>query len=106
MKNTVPWTYVNIDLNGEEIVGSYSENEIQKTNQKEFRFQKVIKKKGNKLYVKWKEYNSSFNICTDKKGSYKTSQYFPPYRSSGGKIKVELDLSSYASKTELKMRHM
>ena len=30
------------------------------------------------------------------------SQYFPPYRSSGGKIKVELDLSSYATKTDLK----
>ena len=30
------------------------------------------------------------------------SQYFPPYRRSGGKIKVELDLSSYATKTDLK----
>ena len=30
------------------------------------------------------------------------SQYFPPYRSSGGNIKVELDLSSYATKTDLK----
>ena len=30
------------------------------------------------------------------------SQYFPPYRSSGSKIKVELDLSSYATKTNLK----
>ena len=30
------------------------------------------------------------------------SQYFPPYRSSGRKIKVELDLSSYATKTDLK----
>ena len=31
-----------------------------------------------------------------------SSQYFPPYRSSGGDIKVELDLSSYATKTDLK----
>ena len=30
------------------------------------------------------------------------SQYFPPYRSSGGDIKVELDLSNYARKTDLK----
>ena len=30
------------------------------------------------------------------------SEYFPPYRSSGGNIKVELDLSSYATKTDFK----
>ena len=30
------------------------------------------------------------------------SQYFPPYRSSGSNIKVELDLSSYATRTDLK----
>ena len=30
------------------------------------------------------------------------SQYFPPYKSSGRNIKVELDLSSYATKTDLK----
>ena len=30
------------------------------------------------------------------------SQYFPPYRSSEGDIKVELDLSNYATKTDLK----
>ena len=31
------------------------------------------------------------------------SQYFPPYRSSGRNIKVELDLSSYATKTDLRI---
>ena len=31
------------------------------------------------------------------------SQYFPPYRSSGRDIKVELDLSNYATKTDLKI---
>ena len=36
------------------------------------------------------------------KRCYKMSQYFPPYRSSGGDIKVELDLSNYATKTNLK----
>ena len=29
--------------------------------------EKVIKKKGNKLYVKWKGYDSSFNRWIDKK---------------------------------------
>ena len=60
IKNTVPWTYVISDLNGEKIVGSLYEKELQKNNQKEFRIEKVIKKKGNKLYVKWEGYNNSF----------------------------------------------
>ena len=54
IKNTVSWTYVVRDLNGEEILGSFFEKELQKTNQKQFRIEKVIKRKGNKLYVKWK----------------------------------------------------
>ena len=52
IKNTVPWTYVINDLNGEEIIGTFYEKELQKTNQKEFRIEKVIKRKGDKLYVK------------------------------------------------------
>ena len=61
IKNTVPWTYEISNLNGEEIAGSFYEKELQKTNQKEFRIEKVIKRKGNKLYVKWKGYDNSFN---------------------------------------------
>ena len=61
------WTYVISDLNGEEIAGSFYEKESQKTNQKELRIEKVIKRKGNKFYVKWKEYNNSFNSWIDKK---------------------------------------
>ena len=61
IKNTVPWTYVMNDLNGEEITGTFYENELQRTNQKEFRIEKVIKKKGDELCVKSKEYNNSFN---------------------------------------------
>ena len=61
IKNTVPWTYIINDLNGEEIVGSFYEKELQKTNQKEFRIKKVTKRKGNKYYVKWKGYHNSFN---------------------------------------------
>ena len=52
IKNTVSWTYVINDLNGEQIIGTFYEKELQKTNQNEFRIEKVIKKKGNKLYVK------------------------------------------------------
>ena len=71
IKNTVPWTYVISDLNGEEIVGSFYEKELQKTNQKEFRIKKVIKTKGNRLYVKWKGYNNSFNSWIDKRNLIK-----------------------------------
>ena len=67
IKNTVPWTYVISDLNGEEIAGSFYEKELQRTNQKEFRIEKVIDRKGNKLYVKWKGYNNSFNSWISKK---------------------------------------
>ena len=54
VQNTVPWTYLINDLNSEEITGSFYEKKLQRTNQKEFRIEKVIKKKGDKLYVKWK----------------------------------------------------
>ena len=67
VKNTVPWTYVVNDLNGEAISGSFYEKNLQKTNQKEFRIEKVIKRKGDKLYVKWKGYDNSFNDWIDKK---------------------------------------
>ena len=40
---------------------------MQKTNQKKFGVKKVIKTKGDKLYVKWKGYDSSFNGWIDKK---------------------------------------
>ena len=56
----MPSTYVINDLNGEEIVGIFYEKELRKTNQKEFRFEKVIKKNSDQLYVKWKGYNNSF----------------------------------------------
>ena len=52
VKNTVPWTYVINDLNGEEITGTFYEKELQNTNQKEFRIEKILKKKDDKLYVK------------------------------------------------------
>ena len=66
IKNTVPWTYVINGLNGKEIIGTFYEKELQKTNQEEFRIEKVIRRKGDKLYVKWKGYDNSFNSWIDK----------------------------------------
>ena len=57
VKNIVPWTYAINDLNGDEIIGTFYETEIQKSNQLEFMVDKVIKRKSNKLYVKWKGYD-------------------------------------------------
>ena len=61
------WTYVISDLEGEEIVGTFYKKELQKTNTKEFRVEKVIKRKSDKLYVKFKGYNNSFNSWIHKK---------------------------------------
>ena len=51
VQNTVPWTYLINNLNGEEIKDSFYEKELQKADQKEFRIEKVTKKKGNKCYM-------------------------------------------------------
>ena len=67
IKNTVSWTYVIIDLNGKKLIGTFYEKELQKTDQKEFRIEKVLMKKGDKLYVKWKGYDNLFNSWIDKK---------------------------------------
>ena len=67
IKNTVLWTYVISDLNGEKIVGTFYEKELQKTSKKEFTIEKVIKRKRDKLYVKWNGYGNSFNSWIDKK---------------------------------------
>ena len=64
--NTVPWTYVISDLNGEKIDAIY-ENEVQKTNQKEFKIENIIKRIGDTLYIKWRGYNNSFNSWINKK---------------------------------------
>ena len=67
VKNTVLWTYVISDINGEEIIKTSYEKELQKTNKKEFSIEKIIKKKGDELYVKWKGYDISFNSWINKK---------------------------------------
>ena len=67
IKNTVLQTYVISDLNGEKLAGSFYEKEMQKTSQEKFRIEKVLKRKGDKLYVKWKRYDNSFNSWIGKK---------------------------------------
>ena len=54
VKNTVPWTYVVSDLNSKKIIGSFYEKEVQKASQVKFRIEKMLKRKGDKLYGKWK----------------------------------------------------
>ena len=56
-----------MDLNGKETVETLYGKELQKTDQEEFRIEKLIKRKGNKLYVKWIGYDNSFNSWIDKK---------------------------------------
>ena len=72
------------------------------------RIEKVLKKKGDKLYVKWEGYDNSFNSWIDEKDLVwfyliKMSQYFPkPYESFGWDINVKDDLSNYATKSDIK----
>ena len=102
IKNTVLWTYVINDLNGEEIIGIFYENELQKTDEKEFRIEKVLKKKGDKLYIKWVMIILLI-VGLIKKTLYKMNQYFPkPYEPFGGDINVTVDLYNYATKDDIK----
>ena len=97
----IVWTYVISDLNVEEIVGTAKKN-CTKNIKNILEFKKLIKRKGNKLYAKWKGYNNSFNIWIVKKDILQMIGYFPQPKSSGGRVKVELDLPNYAPKADLK----
>ena len=72
-----------------EIIGTFFEKELQKTNLKYFRVENVINRKGDKLYVKWKCYDNSFHSWIDKKECKIVSmtEYFPEPKSSGGRVK-------------------
>ena len=59
--NSNPYTYKIRDRQGEEIVGSFYEQELLKTNQTKFRIEKVIRKNKKQALVKWSGYDSSFN---------------------------------------------
>ena len=67
IKNTVHWTDTIGKLNGEEVTGSFDQKELQRTSQKELWIEKELKRKGDKLYVKWEGYGNSFNSWINKK---------------------------------------
>ena len=67
IKNIVPWEYLIEEIIKEEVIGTFYENKLQKPNQEKIRAEKVIKRKRNKLYVKWKGSYNPFNSCIDKK---------------------------------------
>ena len=67
VQNTAPVTYKIIDYNGEEIQGTFYEQELQNTKQEIFRIEKVIKKGKNKSLVKWLGYPETFNSWIDNK---------------------------------------
>jgi hypothetical protein len=60
-------TYKIKDLSGEEIKGTFYEQEMQKSTQDTFCIEKVLQTKGNKLLVKWLGYSDDFNSWIDKK---------------------------------------
>ena len=67
VKNSVPWAYVVSDIKGKKSMECFTKKNCKKSNQKEFRVEKVIKGKDDKLNVKWKGYDSSLNSWIDKK---------------------------------------
>ena len=58
-------TYKITDYNGEEIQGSFYEQELQKTKHDIFGIEELINQQGNKILVKWFGYHHSFNSWVD-----------------------------------------
>ena len=70
-----------------------------KANQKKFKIEKIINYMSN-----GKDVIIHLIVGLIKRPCIKTSQYFPkPFRSFGGNINVKVDLSNYATKTDLKI---
>ena len=63
----MPWAFVISDIKGEEAVRTFYQKKMQKANKKEFRVEKIIKRKSDQLYGKWKGYNNLLNSWIDKK---------------------------------------
>ena len=95
------------DLNGEKNAGRFFEKELQKTSQEKFRTEKIIKEKVINCMSNGKNMIIHLIVGLTKKTlneipSYKISQYFPnPFTSFGGNTNVKVDLSNYATKTNL-----
>ena len=90
------------DLNAEPITGSFYEKELQKTSQEKFRIEKIVNRKGDKLYIKWKGYDNLFNCWINEKDLVKkwVNTFLSGFRNFGGNINVKIDLSNYATKTD------
>ena len=99
-KNAVMWTYAVSDLNSKEIVGMFYKKKLQKTGQTEFRIEKVIKRNymsDGKIMI------IHLIVRLIKKILLYKMSYFPQlYTRIKNKIKVELDLPHYATKSHLK----
>ena len=88
----------------------FMKKNYKRLNQKEFRIEEVIKKKCDKLYVKWKGQDSSFNSSIDKNRlewmefhCIKISQSFPkPYEPFGRDVNFKVDLFNRATKSDVK----
>ena len=90
-------------VNGKEITRTFYENELQRSNQTKVRVEKVIRRKGGKLYVKWKGCDNSWTVGLIKDiVLYKMSSFLEPYTPSKNQVAVKLDLSYYARKSNLK----
>ena len=64
---TISVTYKITDYNGEEIQGSFYEQELQMSSQSRFRIEKILKRQGDKSLVKWMRNPKSFNYWIDTK---------------------------------------
>ena len=64
---TIPVTNKITDFNEEEIQGLFYEQELKKTSQCTFRFEKVLNREGDESLVKWIGYPKSFNSWIDTK---------------------------------------
>ena len=66
IKNTVTWNYLIMILMVKKLLELFMKKKLQETNERIWN-KKVIKRKGNRLYVKRKDYDNSFNRCISKK---------------------------------------
>ena len=97
VRNTVSWTYLIEDINGEEIIATFSKEELQKSNQKEFRTEKVIN-----YALNGKVIIIHLTVGFIKKYCLIKMSYFLESFANKNKIEIELDLSDYATEPNLK----
>ena len=104
VEKAVLWIYVISDLKGEKFVGTFYVKELQKTNQKEFRVEKVKKRKGEKNMLNRQATVVLLTVGLTKKDIKWINEYLPEPKSLEGRVKGELDLSNYPGKTDLKIQ--